>query len=75
MSRCSRTIGLEVHHKRIDGGNSLDNAEVLCQRCHDASSISGEQEKSLTPFEQETKNEAFRRAKNQCECTRTSECH
>ena len=32
MSQCTRTNNLEVHHKRRDGGNGLDNAEVLCVR-------------------------------------------
>jgi len=41
MARCTRKRGLEVHHKRRDGGNDLNNAEVLC---------SGRQRKDFTSF-------------------------
>ena len=70
MSRCGSTRGLEVHHKRRDGGNGLDNAEVLCHFCHVNTSTYGVSGDSPPPFSQKTKNEALLRAGNKCECSR-----
>jgi 5-methylcytosine-specific restriction endonuclease McrA len=75
MARCKRTRGLEVHHKRRDGGNGLDNAEVLCPTCHAATSTYGPPGKSPPPFPDDVKRRALRRAGNQCEYTRTGGCH
>jgi len=75
MSRCTKTRGLEVHHKRRDGGNGLDNAEVLCPPCHEATPTYGVPGKEPPDFSEETKKAAFRRAGNQCECTKTGGCH
>lgn len=80
MRRCTRTQNLEVHHKRRDGGNSLNNAEVLCPRCHYATSTYGQKittpgVKSPPPFSQLTKDIAKMLAGNRCECTRTGGCH
>ena len=71
MARCKNTRNLEVHHKRRDGGNELDNAEVLCSDCHANTSTYGTPGKSPEPFSQDTKNKALKRAGYQCECTRT----
>lgn len=71
MARCTRTRDLEIHHKRRDGGNSLDNAEVLCKDCHANTSTYGTPGRSPEPFSQETKERALRRADYQCECTRS----
>jgi 5-methylcytosine-specific restriction endonuclease McrA len=76
MARCTRTRNLEVHHKRRDGGNGVDNTEVLCQPCHSAgTSTYGEPGKTPPPFDESTKQAALRRAENQCECTRVGGCH
>lgn len=75
MARCTRTSGLEVHHKSRYGGNGLDNAEVLCQPCHEATSSYGTPGVSPPDFSEETRQAALRRAGNQCECTRTGGCH
>lgn len=75
MARCARTSGLEVHHKRRDGGNGFDNAEVLCQKCHAATSTYGTPGTSPPAFGEDTKARALKRAGNQCECTRTGGCH
>lgn len=75
MARCSRTKELEIHHKRRDGGNGLDNAEVLCQPCHKATATYGVPGNSPAPFSQEIKKQALERAKKQCECGRTGGCH
>ncbi len=75
MARCTRTTGLEVHHRRRDGGNGLDNAEVLCGPCHEATSTFGQPGTSPPPFSEETKRRARERVGNQCECTRTGGCH
>jgi len=75
MARCHRTWGLEVHHKRRDGGNGIANAEVLCKDCHAATSTYGSPGKSPEPFSQETKDKALKNAGNRCECTKTGGCH
>ena len=75
MARCTRTWGLEVHHKNRYGSNDLGNAEVLCSQCHEETSSYGTPGTSPSEFSQETKDKALRRAGNQCECTRTGGCH
>lgn len=75
MARCTRTRELDVHHIRRDGGNGLDNAKVLCQPCHQATSTYGAPGKSPPPFSQDTKDRALRQAGNTCECTSPSGCH
>ena len=75
MSRCSTKSNLEVHHKRRDGGNTLSNAEVLCQKCHKATATYGTPGKSPEAFSQETKDAALKRAGNRCECNRIGGCH
>ncbi len=75
MARCIRVSNLEVHHKRRDGGNGINNAEVLCERCHTATATYGVPGQSPPPFTVETKRAALLRAKYQCECTRTGGCH
>ena len=75
MARCTRTRNLEVHHKRRDGGNGFDNAEVLCSECHAATSTYGIAGASPPAFTQETKDKALKQAGNQCQCNRTGGCH
>ena len=76
MPRCTRITNLQVHHKRRDGGNGLDNAEVLCLACHSkGTSTYGVPGQSPKPFGDATKQEALKRARNQCECTRIGGCH
>ena len=75
MARCNRTRELEVHHRRRDAGNDAANAEVLCQKCHEATSTYGQSGANPPDFDQPTKDWALRRAKNQCECMRTGGCH
>lgn len=76
MARCTRTRNLEVHHKRRDAGNGLDNAEVLCETCHEKGTATyGLLGPTPPPFAEDTKAMALRRAGNQCECTRTAGCH
>ena len=75
MSRCTKTNGLAVHHKRRDGDNSLSNAEVLCDNCHEATASYGIAGTSPPEFDQDTKNKALKNAGNQCECTRIGGCH
>ncbi len=72
MGRCKETRNLEVHHKRRDGGNGIDNAEVLCEACHAITSTYGVSGKSPLPFSSEVKVQALKRAGNRCECTRIS---
>jgi len=75
MARCTRTRGLDVHHKRRDGGNGLDNAEVLCPPCHEATSTYGIPGRTPPPFDDQTRQAALHRAGHQCQCTRTGGCH
>ncbi len=75
MARCTKTWGLEVHHRRRDGGNDLSNAVVLCESCHEATSSYGTSGPSPAPFSEITKEAALGRADRQCECTSTSGCH
>jgi len=69
--RCNSTKNLEVHHKRRDGGNGIDNAEVLCHECHTNTDTYGKPGVSPEPFSEETKKQALIRANYKCECTRT----
>jgi hypothetical protein len=74
MSRCNATKNLEVHHKRRDGGNDIENAQVLCQSCHANTSSYGIHGDSPPEFSPQTKEAALKRAGNCCECERP-ECH
>ena len=74
MARCTRTQNLEVHHLRRDGGNKIDNAQVLCQECHYHTSSYGTQGMSPSPFSKGVKETAKIRASFQCECTSRG-CH
>jgi len=75
MGRCPRTTQLEVHHKRRDGGNGIENAEVLCQYCHKQTSTYGSSGQSPPAFPEDVKKEALSRAGYQCQCTRTGHGH
>jgi 5-methylcytosine-specific restriction endonuclease McrA len=70
MSRCTATRKLEVHHKRIDGGNGLENALVLCQSCHTNTSSYGTHGHNPPDFSETTKQAALKRARDRCECTK-----
>lgn len=75
MSRCERIRDLEVHHVRIDGDNSIDNARVLCKQCHrNTSTYCDPNHKSPPAFSQETKEKALKRAGYSCECTKGTCC-
>lgn len=75
MSRCKRTRELQVHHKRRDGGNGIGNAEVLCPKCHEATSTYGTPGKTPSAFSDDARKKALERAGNRCECTRSGGCH
>jgi hypothetical protein len=60
--RCTKTTNLEIHHIRRDGGNGLDNARVLCQKCHEATHSYGMPGKSSTDFDQDTKDKAKKKS-------------
>lgn len=72
--RCNSTNNPEVHHKRRDGGNNIDNAEVLCHECHTHTSTYGVLGDSPDDFNEATKKSAMKRAGGKCECRRTN-CH
>lgn len=75
MARCTRTTNLEIHHKRRDGGNGIENAMVLCQKCHAATTTYGTPGTSPAPFPQSVKDLALKNAGYRCECTSLSGCH
>ncbi len=75
MARCTKTYGLEVHHKDRTGSNDLGNAEVLCSPCHQATRSYGTPGTSPPAFSEDTKERARKRAGGECECERTGGCH
>jgi len=62
MAKCTRIIDLEVHHKRRDGDNDLNNAEVLCPQCHEATKTFGEHGPTPPPFDEVTTQTALENA-------------
>jgi 5-methylcytosine-specific restriction endonuclease McrA len=72
MGRCYSQYGLEVHPIRQDGGDGLDNAEVLCARCHLAASTSGDPGGRPPDLEEATRTVARLLAGNKCQCTRAT---
>ena len=74
MARCIHSHGLEVHHKRRMGGNSLSNAEVLCEACRKAADSREPAGVAPSPFSEETKARALAHAHNRCECVKIG-CH
>lgn len=75
MTRCAKRTELEVYHVRREGGNGLDNAEVLCQKCSTMTTMYGAPGISPPPFDAATKHLALRLADNCCECVRGNGCH
>ncbi|MHC4498052.1 MAG: hypothetical protein ACYS21_02940 [Planctomycetota bacterium] len=75
MARCIRTTNLEVHHKSRYGHNGIDNAQVLCVWCHEATPTYGQPGASPPDFDYDTKTRALERAGYQCECTSSRGCH
>jgi len=65
MARCTNKTNLHVHHIRIDGGNGIDNARVLCRDCHVNTGTYGSTGHESPPeFTQETKDLAKKNAGN-----------
>jgi hypothetical protein len=75
ISRCTRTTELDVYPLRRDGDNSLDNAQVLCRRCHAATQGYELPGRKPPAFDEDTRSAALSRAAHQCECTRIGACH
>lgn len=60
-ARCNSRENLEVHHKRVDGGIDLKNAEVLCRSCHAHTSSYGDASHTPPPpFSETTKKKLWR---------------
>jgi hypothetical protein len=74
MGRCTATTNLEIHHKQRNGGNGIENAQVLCQSCHENTPSYGTPGQSPPEFSSQTKEAALKRAGNRCECEKTG-CH
>ncbi len=75
MTKCTRTEDLVVHHIRWDGGNSLENAQVLCHKCYEAAKTNGTPGKTPEPFGEHTKQLALLLSNFQCECINSNGCH
>lgn len=75
MPRCTWTENLEVHHIKRNGGNDIENARVLCQKCHEATKTYGLHGNTPPNFDQKTKDQALKDAGYQCECTSNGVCH
>lgn len=75
MSRCKRTYGLDVHHKRANKGSHLSNAVVLCRACYEGTPFHAMPGIVPEPFSQATKELALRRAGQRCQCKSTRGCH
>jgi hypothetical protein len=75
IDRCTRTTGLDVYPLRRDGDGGLDNAQVLCRRCHAAAKGYELPGRKPPPFDRPTKDAALERAGHRCECTRIGACH
>ena len=75
MPQCGRTENLKVHYKRKNGGNELDNAIVLCDKCYKATLSNSEMDDELEFFTETTKMLALVLAHYRCECTSNSGCH
>ncbi|MCK5028795.1 MAG: hypothetical protein KAR57_04120 [Bacteroidales bacterium] len=75
MARCTRTTNLEVHHISRKGGSGINNAQVLCQECHENTPSYGSPGESPEPFSAQVKVLAKVAAGNQCQCNNNSGCH
>lgn len=72
--RCNSSKDLEIHHISRQVGNTLSNAQVLCKACHVKTPTYGKPGGNTTPFPNDIKEQALKRAGNKCECT-TDRCH
>lgn len=75
MQRCTRRSNLDIHLKVRGDGIGLDNAVVLCHKCHEAAGTAGEPGTDPPEFDSYIKYKAQVRAGYQCECMRTDGCH
>lgn len=75
MSRCKRTYGLDVHHRRPNKGNHLSNAVVLCRACYEGTPFHGDPAVHPEPFHEATRELALRLAGHRCQCKSTRGCH
>lgn len=75
MSRCKRTYGLDVHHKRANKGNHLSNAVVLCEACRESAPFHDMPGIRPEPFGEATKELALRLAGHRCQCKSSRGCH
>jgi hypothetical protein len=75
MARCERINDLDVYQKRRDGGDDLQNVEVLCRKCYVATATHGDPGTTTPEVDGYTKYLAWTIAGHRCECTRTHCCH
>jgi hypothetical protein len=75
MQRCSRFDGLQVYHVMRDGGNGLDNAQVLCRRCYELMDRPKAEGPEPQPFKEEVVRKALELAGYRCQCQSSGGCH
>jgi hypothetical protein len=73
--RCTRVGKLECHHIIRDAGCGLENAQMLCAECHQATESYGVLGFSPPPFPQEVIGMAKLKARGRCECTKDHPTH
>jgi len=74
MKKCNARRNLEVHHRSRNGGNKLNNAQVLCRGCHSQTNSYGKAGESPKPFSDTTKKLAVLMANYQCQCRGCLHC-
>jgi hypothetical protein len=69
--RCTRSTGLEVYHRSIEGGNGIRNTIVLCPDCYEPS----QHPQEMPAFNDSTQLMALVRCGNQCQCEEADCAH
>jgi hypothetical protein len=73
--RCNKRIALEVHQKRSAGGQTLGNAIVLCEPCHQRlPGLGASAAMPLPSFPPDIRGQALAVAGHRCECVAEG-CH
>lgn len=68
--RCTRTAELECHHVIRDLGSGIENAQMLCKPCHEATESHSAPGLSPLPFSEAVKAAARAASGGRCQCTK-----